>query len=227
MELKVIARIINGFSEKFGVPRQSGLADNMSKIVFEPEYRDVNALKGIEEYSYIWLIWGFSETPKEKWRPMVRPPRLGGNKKMGIFATRSPFRPNPIGLSSVSIEKIEKTQSDGVVLWVKGADLMDGTPIYDIKPYLPFVDSHLDAKGGFAEKCKIHTLKIEWNIQTIDKVTEGKKKELEQILAQDPRPSYQNDPNRVYGMCYDDMDIRFRVEDDVLYVLDIKESDRL
>lgn len=226
MELKVIARIQNAFVEKFGIPRQSGLAGTLSKIVFEPDYRNEDALKGLEEFSYIWLIWGFSEIPEERWRPMVRPPRLGGNKRVGVFATRSPFRPNPIALSSVLLEKIEKTEKDGMVLWVKGADLKNGTPIYDIKPYLPYADAHPEAKGGFAERCQSYCLRIEWDTMAKCNITEKMKNELEQILSQDPRPSYQSDPERIYGMSYDDMNVRFRVENDVLYIIDIKERDR-
>ena len=221
MELKVIAKITSGFTEKFGIPRQSGLADTKAKIIFEPEYRNADALRGIEEYSHLWLLWGFSEVEQENWRPMVRPPRLGGNKRVGVFATRSPFRPNPIGLSSVGLEKVERIEGKGTVLHVKGADLLDGTPIYDIKPYLPYVDCHSDAKGGFAEEQKDYALEIVWAYET-NEVSDAKKHEIEQILSQDPRPSYQNDPERVYGMEYDGMEIKFKVKEKILYITSIE-----
>lgn len=221
MELKVIAKITSGFTEKFGIPRQSGLADTKAEIIFEPEYRNADALRGIEEYSHLWLLWGFSEVEQENWRPMVRPPRLGGNKRVGVFATRSPFRPNPIGLSSVELEKVERIEGKGMVLHVKGADLLDGTPIYDIKPYLPYVDCHSDARGGFAEEQKDYALEIVWAYET-NEVRDAKKHEIEQILSQDPRPSYQNDPERVYGMEYDGMEIKFQVKEKILYITSIE-----
>ena len=221
MELKVIAKITSGFTEKFGIPRQSGLADTKAEIIFEPEYRNADALRGIEEYSHLWLLWGFSEVEQENWRPMVRPPRLGGNKRVGVFATRSPFRPNPIGLSSVELEKVERIEGKGMVLHVKGADLLDGTPIYDIKPYLPYVDCHSDARGGFAEEQKDYALEIVWAYET-NEVSDAKKHEIEQILSQDPRPSYQNDPERVYGMEYDGMEIKFQVKEKILYITSIE-----
>lgn len=221
MELKVIAKITSGFTEKFGIPRQSGLADTKAEIIFEPEYRNADALRGIEEYSHLWLLWGFSEVEQENWRPMVRPPRLGGNKRVGVFATRSPFRPNPIGLSSVELEKVERIEGKGMVLHVKGADLLDGTPIYDIKPYLPYVDCHSDARGGFAEEQKDYALEIMWAYET-NEVSDAKKHEIEQILSQDPRPSYQNDPERVYGMEYDGMEIKFQVKEKILYITSIE-----
>lgn len=221
MELKVIAKITSGFTEKFGIPRQSGLADTKAKIIFEPEFRNADALRGIEEYSHLWLLWGFSEVEQENWRPMVRPPRLGGNKRVGVFATRSPFRPNPIGLSSVELERIERIEGKGMVLHVKGADLLDGTPIYDIKPYLPYVDCHSDARGGFAEEQKDYALEIVWAYET-NEVRDAKKHEIEQILSQDPRPSYQNDPERVYGMEYDGMEIKFKVKEKILYITSIE-----
>lgn len=221
MELKVIAKITSGFTEKFGIPRQSGLADTKAEIIFEPEYRNADALRGIEEYSHLWLLWGFSEVEQENWRPMVRPPRLGGNKRVGVFATRSPFRPNPIGLSSVELEKVERIEGKGMVLHVKGADLLDGTPIYDIKPYIPYVDCHSDARGGFAEEQKDYALEIMWAYET-NEVSDAKKHEIEQILSQDPRPSYQNDPERVYGMEYDGMEIKFQVKEKILYITSIE-----
>lgn len=221
MELKVIAKISTGFTEKFGIPRQSGLVDTKAKIIFEPEYRNKDALRGIETYSHLWLIWGFSEIEQNGWRPMVRPPRLGGNKRVGVFATRSPFRPNPIGLSSVELEKVEQVEGKGIVIHVKGADLLDGTPIYDIKPYLPYVDCHLDAKGGFAEERKEYALNVEWR-NAAGWLSEEKRNEITQILSQDPRPSYQSDPDRIYGMEYDGMEIKFQVKEGTLYIIDIE-----
>ena len=220
LEIKIIARIHNGYKEKFGIPRQSGITENTeSVIVFEKEYRDENALRGIEEYSHLWLIWHFSEVDKKTWSPTVRPPRLGGNKRMGVFATRSPYRPNPIGLSSVELVSVEKTPDNGTVLRVKGADLMDGTPILDIKPYLAFTDSHTDATGGFADKVKDYqlTVKIPENIKAI--FSPDNLEALLSIMSQDPRPSYQNDCERVYGMKFEDYEIKFSVDDGILTVL--------
>lgn len=219
LELKIIARISSGFTDKFGIPRQSGLADTKAEIVFEPEYRNAEALRGIEEYTHLWLIWGFSMVKGEKWHPTVRPPRLGGNKRLGVFATRSPFRPNPIGLSSVKLLEVRKTEDRGWVLIISGADLMNGTPVYDIKPYLPYVDCHMNAIGGFTEETKKYELCVQWKVPF--PYGEEKKQELTQILKQDPRPSYQKDPERIYGMSYDGMEIKFRVEQKKLIVLKI------
>lgn len=219
LDLKIIARISSGFTEKFGIPRQSGLADTRAEIVFEPEYRNAEALRGMEEYTHLWLIWGFSMVKEEKWHPTVRPPRLGGNKRMGVFATRSPFRPNPIGLSSVKLLEVQKTEDRGVILVVSGADLMNGTPVYDIKPYLPYVDCHMNAVGGFTEETKKYELCVQWKVPF--PYGEEKKRELTQILKQDPRPSYQKDPERIYGMSYGGMEIKFRVEQKKLIVLKI------
>lgn len=219
---KPIAYIRNGFSAKFGIPRQSGLADVKSVIVFEPEYRMPEAFRGLEEYSHIWLLWEFSEAIRQEWKPTVRPPRLGGNQRMGVFATRSPFRPNPVGLSSVRLEQIEWNREDGPVLIVSGADLMDGTPIYDVKPYLPYVDSHPEAEGGFAGKVKDYELAVEFEEECRQVLTQEEAETLRQILKQDPRPAYQNMPERIYGMEYAGMEVKFRVEDEVLSVFHIE-----
>lgn len=222
LDLKVIARISSGFTEKFGIPRQSGLAKTKAEIVFEPEYQNAEALRGIEGYTYLWLIWGFSMVKQEKWHPTVRPPRLGGNKRMGVFATRSPFRPNPIGLSSVKLLEVRKTDDRGTVLIVSGADMMNGTPVYDIKPYLPYVDCHMDASDGFTEETKDYALRVQWEAPF--PYGEEKEQELTQILRQDPRPSYQEDAERIYGMSYDGMEIKFRVEQRNLIVLKIDQQ---
>ncbi|MBQ8413959.1 MAG: tRNA (N6-threonylcarbamoyladenosine(37)-N6)-methyltransferase TrmO [Clostridia bacterium] len=217
--MKIIARIHNDFKEKFGIPRQSGLTGELkSRIVFEPEYRNPDALRGIEGYSHLWLIWQFSESVREDWSPTVRPPRLGGNKRMGVFATRSPFRPNPIGLSSVRLEAVEVTKSEGTVLVVSGADLLDGTPIYDIKPYIAYSDCHTDAVSGFADPVREYRLKVEFCKDLLSKVDVSKQKSLIEILEQDPRPSYQNDPDREYGMRFSDYEIFFRVDGETLIV---------
>ena len=220
LETKIIARIRNGYKEKFGIPRQSGIAGNTeSVIVFEKEYRDENALRGIEEYSHLWLIWHFSEVDKKTWSPTVRPPRLGGNKRMGVFATRSPYRPNPIGLSSVELVAVEKTKQFGTVLRVKGADLLDGTPILDIKPYLAFTDSHEAAKGGFADTVKDYSLTVNIPDDIAKAFSADELESLSSILSQDPRPSYQNEADRVYGMRFNDCGIKFSVNGDVLSVI--------
>lgn len=222
LTLEVIAYIRSDFPSKFGIPRQSGLAGTKGEILFEPEYRNPEAFRGLEEFSHLWLIWGFSECIREEWSPLVRPPRLGGNKRVGVFASRSPFRPNPLGLSCVELERIEKREGKGIVLHVRGADLMDGTPIYDVKPYLPYVDCRGEASGGFAERMRGYGLSVEIPKVWMDMVPEEYREVLAQILAQDPRPAYQNDPGRVYGMEYAGMDIRFRVKADVLRVCEIK-----
>lgn len=217
-----IAYMRNDFPEKFGIPRQSGLVEELEAlIVFVPEYRRPEALKGLEEYSHIWLLWEFSEAERGEWSPTVRPPRLGGNTRMGVFATRSPFRPNPIGLSSVRLERVEEHPEYGKVLRVRGADLMDGTPILDIKPYLPHVDSHPEAQGGFAGRFEHYGLQVEIPEALMDRVPEQKRKALRGILANDPRPAYQKDPERVYGMSFAGMTIRFRVCGDLLTVCEI------
>ena len=221
--LKPIAHIHNDFPDKFGIPRQSGLVDALkAEIIFEPEYRNPDAFRGLEDYSHIWLIWGFSESMRNNWSPTVRPPRLGGNTRMGVFATRSPFRPNPIGLSSVRLSSIEFHSEHGPILHILGADLMDGTPIFDIKPYLPYVDSHPEASEGFGGPLKSYTLDIECPPELLECVQTDKHEALLALLAQDPRPSYQNDPERIYGLRFAGMEIKFRVENDVLYVIHIK-----
>lgn len=224
MELKIIARIHTDFKTKFGVPRQSGLVNELTgRIVFEPEYRNADALRGLEGFSHIWLLWDFSEAHREGegWSPTVRPPRLGGNKRMGVWATRSPFRPNHIGLSSVRLINISPNTPEGPVLEVSGADLMDGTPIYDIKPYLPFTDSHPEATGGFAQEQNeaIEPLLVQLPESLEQSLSIEKLNALKGVLAADPRPHYQNDPDRIYAMEFADMEIKFRVIGHTLIVL--------
>ena len=224
MELKIIARIHTDFKTKFGVPRQSGLVNELTgRIIFEPEYRNADALRGLEGFSHIWLLWDFSEAHREGegWSPTVRPPRLGGNKRMGVWATRSPFRPNNIGLSSVRLINISPNTPEGPVLEVSGADLMDGTPIYDIKPYLPFTDSHPEAKGGFAQEQNeaIEPLLVQLPESLEQALSIEKLNALKGVLAADPRPHYQNDPDRIYAMEFADMEIKFRVIGHTLIVL--------
>ncbi len=217
--MKIIARIHTDLKEKFGIPRQSGLVPELTgKIVFEPEYRNPDMLRGLEDYSHIWLLWQFSEVPDGKWSPLVRPPRLGGNIRRGVFATRSPFRPNPIGLSSVRIEDIALDTARGPVITVSGADLLDQTPIYDIKPYLPHVDCHPEALGGFAGKYKDYALDVQCAPELIELVPADKRKALLGVLAQDPRPGYQHDDSRVYGIRFDDYNVKFTVSEQLLTV---------
>ena len=221
--MKIIARIHNDFKEKFGIPRQSGLSGELlSRIVFEPEYRNPDALRGIDGYSHLWLIWEFSEAKRRDWSPTVRPPRLGGNKRMGVFATRSPFRPNPIGLSSVRLEAIKTTKNEGTVLIVSGADLLDGTPIYDIKPYVAYSDCHEDAVSGFADPVREYRLNVVFCKELLSKIQQNKQKALIKILEQDPRPSYQNDPKREYGFKFADYEIFFTVDGEVLTVTGVE-----
>lgn len=225
-EMKVIARIHTEFPTKFGIPRQSGIVDALwATIVFEPEYRNPDALRGLDGFSHIWLIWQFSEGIRDKWSPTVRPPRLGGNTRMGVFATRSPFRPNPIGLSSVKLEKIDLHTENGPILVVSGADLMDGTPIYDIKPFAPYSDNHLDALGGFTGNNSGKVLSVEIPKEWLDCVPEDKREALRGVLAHDPRPSYHNDPERLYGMAFAGMEVKFRVNGDQLTVCSITRSE--
>lgn len=224
VEMHIIARIRSDFPTKFGIPRQSGLADVPARIVFEPEYRNADALRGIEGFSHLWLIWQFSAAVREGWSPTVRPPKLGGNKRIGVFATRSPFRPNEIGLSSVRLDRVELNTPDGPVLHISGADLMDGTPIYDIKPYLPYADAHPEALGGFAPSPK-ETIEVKSPPELLQKLPEGQREALLGVLAQDPRPQYQNDPERVYGMSFGGWDVKFRVKDGVLTVLSLAETE--
>ena len=217
--MKIIARIHTDFKEKFGIPRQSGIANELeAKIVFEPEYRVREAIRGIEDFSHLWLIWQFSEAVREDWSPTVRPPRLGGNKRVGVFATRSPFRPNPIGLSSVELVRVERREYEGDVLIVRGADLLDGTPIYDIKPYLAYTDSHQNAVGGFADPVREYGLKVIFGKELLTKIPVSKQNALIKILEHDPRPSYQNDAQREYGFKFSDFEIFFKVEGDILTV---------
>lgn len=223
--LHIIARARNGFSEKFGIPRQSREESKLlTRIVFEPEYRIREALRGIEGFSHLWLVWGFSANKQQEqaWTPTVRPPRLGGNQRMGVFATRSPYRPNPIGLTSVKLLRVEDT-ADGLVLVVSGADLLDGTPIYDIKPYLRYSDAHTDAVDGFAQAPFSHRLEVVWQAPEAEQrlLRPSHKAAFEEILSQDPRPAYQDDPNRTYGLVYDGIEVHFRVSEATLYVQQI------
>ena len=223
MEIKPIAHIRTDFPEKFGIPRQSGLVEELSaRIVFEPEYRNADALRGLDGFSHLWLIWDFSEVPHDGWTPTVRPPRLGGNKRVGVFATRSPFRPNPLGLSVVRLGKIDTTSKDAPVIEVFGADLMDGTPIFDIKPYLPYVDSKPDAKNGFALAQSEGVLRVVFPENLKSKVPENKFGALSEVLSQDPRPQYQNDPERIYTMSFAGLEISFSVDGETLSVTDIR-----
>ena len=223
--MKIIGRIITDFSSKFGLPRQSGLVEDITgKIVFEEEFRVPEAFRGLEEFSHIWLVWQFSEAVRDGWSPTVRPPKLGGNKRVGVFATRSPFRPNSIGLSSVKLERIDYSDKDGPVLYVSGCDLMDGTPIYDIKPYLPYTDSHPDASGGFTDTLSDSSLKAVIPDDLLSVIPENKRKTLISVLSQDPRPSYQNDPERVYGFGFAGCEIRFTVSDGILTVVSAEKT---
>ena len=222
--MKAIAYIHSDFNEKFGIPRQSGLVpETEARIVFLPEYRRAEAVRGLDGFSHIWLIWEFSETKIQSWRPTVRPPRLGGNRRMGVFATRSPFRPNPIGLSSVKLLRIEFDSPDAPVIVVSGADLLDGTPIYDIKPYLPYVDCHPDAVGGFADEAPVRTLRVT-DDGVLNVIPQEKREALRHVLEGDPRPSYQNDPGRVYGFVFAGFEVKFKVDGNVLTVLSAEES---
>lgn len=219
VSIKVIARMKSDFPTKFGIPRQSGLVKELrSTIIFEPEYRNRDALRGIEGYSHLWVIWQFSEAVREEWSPTVRPPRLGGNARMGVFATRSPFRPNSIGLSSVKLLGVEQTEEFGTVLHVGGADLMDGTPIFDIKPYIPYGDCHPEATGGFTDTAGEYLLEVDFPEALLALLPEDKRIPAVQVLSHDPRPSYQRTPHRVYGLSFAGFDIRFTVTDDLLTV---------
>ena len=225
-EIYPIAHIESDFPEKFGIPRQSGLVEELrSRIVFVPKYRNDDALRGILEYSHLWLLWQFSQVAKtqeiDDWKPTVRPPRLGGNTRVGVFASRSPFRPNALGLSCVKLESIEHTEKDGTVLWVQGADLLNNTPIYDIKPYLPYVDSHPEARGSFSDEAKAYKLQVECPEELLKIVPAEKRKALLGVLESDPRPAYQQDGERIYGMSFAGYTVRFRVEKQVLYVMEL------
>lgn len=220
--LKVIAHIESDFDSKFGVPRQSGLASSLiARVVFKPEYRIPEAFREIEEFSHIWIIWDFSESHKDRWSPTVRPPRLGGNTRVGVFATRSPFRPNPLGLSCVKLERIEFDKKDGPALVISGADMMNGTPVFDIKPYLPSADSVANATGGFSEKNIKKTLQVTWDDTQTAGFPENKKEALRQVLELDPRPAYQDDPDRIYGFSFAGYEISFYVKNDILFVKNI------
>ena len=225
--MHIIARIRSDYKTKFGIPRQSGLIDSLeSEIVFEPEYRDKNALRGLEGFSHIWLIWQFSQAVREGWSPTVRPPRLGGNERMGVFATRSPFRPNEIGLSAVKLAGIDYDSPDGPIIRVSGADLMDGTPIFDIKPYIPYADAYPDALCGFAPPPEMDVLQVEIKDELLCIIPKQKREGLIAVLSQDPRPRYQHRDGREYGMDFGGYNIRFSVTGDRLTVLEIREMDR-
>jgi tRNA-Thr(GGU) m(6)t(6)A37 methyltransferase TsaA len=227
LSLKVIARIHTDFPTKFGIPRQSGLIDSLKGvIVLEPEYRNPDAVRGLEGFSHIWLIWGFSESIRNTWSPTVRPPRLGGNKRIGVFATRSPFRPNAIGLSSIKLDGIEFNTEDGPVLHVSGADLMNNTPIYDIKPYITYTDSHPEAVGGFVDPLKDYLLEVTFPKELLEVIPEERREAIIGVLSHDPRPSYQNDPERIYGLEFAGFDIRFTVRDSILTVCEVVSSKR-
>ncbi len=222
-KIKPIAYIRTDFPEKFGIPRQSGLVSTLkAKIFFEPEFASPDAVKGLDGFSHIWLIWGFSETMGQKWTPTVRPPRLGGNLRVGVFATRSPFRPNSLGLSCVRLEAIETDRDHGLLLCVAGADLLDRTPIFDIKPYLPYVDSFPEAAEGFGGDVKEYALIVNCPEEYLNLIPQSQRTPLLEILAQDPRPSYHNDPNRIYGMKYAGMEVKFFVNKNVLSVCKIE-----
>lgn len=220
-EMKVIARMESEFSSKFGIPRQSGLVEELrGTVVFEPEYRKPDALRGMEGFSHLWLIWGFSENRREIWSPTVRPPRLGGNERLGVFATRSPFRPNPLGLSCVKLERVELQTPRGPVLHISGADLMDGTPIYDIKPYVPYADCHPEAREGFAPMPE-RRLKVEISPEMGSKIPSERAEALKGVLSWDPRPHYQDDPDRLYGMVFAGLEVKFTVAGETLTVVDV------
>lgn len=224
VNINIIARMRSDFSTKFGIPRQSGLVEELrSTIVFEPEYRNPDALRGIEDFSHLWIIWQFSEAVRTEWSPTVRPPRLGGNARMGVFATRSPFRPNNLGLSCVRLIDVEHTLEYGTVLHVSGADLMDGTPIFDIKPYIPYADAHPDASGGFTDTAGDFILKVDFPASLLEKLPVSKREAAVAVLSHDPRPSYQRKPNRVYGLTFAGFDIRFTVTDDTLQVIEVNQ----
>lgn len=223
--MKIIARIKSEFPEKFGIPRQSGLVSSLkAQIIFEEEYRNLDAVRGLDEFSHLWIIWQFSKAVRDTWSPTVRPPRLGGNKRIGVFATRSPFRPNAIGLSSVKIEKIDLDSENAPVIHVSGADLMDGTPIFDIKPYLAYTDAHPDAVGGFTENVADRRLKVEFDGELENAVPNEIKTALCDLLAEDPRPSYQNDSKRVYGLSFSGYEIGFTVDKKTLKVIKLEKS---
>ncbi len=222
VNMQIIARMKSDFATKFGIPRQSGLVDALrSAVVFEPEFRNADALRGIEDFSHLWIIWQFSEAIREDWSPTVRPPRLGGNTRLGVFATRSPFRPNAIGLSSVKLLGVEHTEKHGTVLHVAGADLMDGTPIFDIKPYIPYGDCHPDATGGFTDGADSFLLNVDFPVDLLSKLPQDKQDAAIGVLSHDPRPSYQRKADRIYGLCFAGFDIRFIVDGKTLIVKEV------
>lgn len=221
--MKIIARIQTDFPDKFGIPRQSGLVEGLEgKIIFEPEFRNPEAVRGLEEFSHIWLLWQFSENKKDHWDATVRPPRLGGNKRVGVFATRSPFRPNDIGLSCVRLIGIEQDEKLGMILKVQGADMVNATPIYDIKPYIPFVDCHPEASEGYTRETRMHELQVEFPQELLERFPLEKRKAVLGILAQDPRPAYIQNPERVYGVSFAGFNIRFQVDGEVLKVREVE-----
>lgn len=223
MTIGVIARIRSDFPTKFGIPRQSGLVPSVqSTIIFEPEYRNSEALRGLSDFSHLWIIWQFSQAVRRNWSPTVRPPRLGGNTRMGVFATRSPFRPNNLGLSSVKLLGLEETKELGTVIHVAGADLMDGTPIFDIKPYIPYSDCHIDAAGGFTDTAGDFLLKVDFPHALLQQLPEEKRQAALDVLSHDPRPSYQRKPERIYGLSFAGHDIRFTVAEDTLTVQEVR-----
>ena len=223
VNIQIIARMHSDFPTKFGIPRQSGLVQELrSTIVFEPEFRNKDALRGIDDFTHLWIIWQFSEAVRQGWSPTVRPPRLGGNTRMGIFATRSPFRPNNLGLSSVRLVGIEHTAQYGTVLHVAGADLMDGTPIFDIKPYIPYSDSHPDATGGFTDQAGEFLLQVNFPDALLAILPKDKRQSAIGVLSHDPRPSYQRDPDRIYGLAFAGYNIRFQIKDDILTVSEVE-----
>ena len=222
MEIKPIAHFESPFPTKFGIPRQSGLVPDLSgRIIFEPEYRQIEAIRGIEDFDYLWIIWEFSANRDASKSLTVRPPRLGGNQRMGVFATRSPFRPNNLGLSCVRLDRVERDEELGPVIYVRGADLMHGTPIYDIKPYIAYADAHSEAKSGFVDINEWQPLKVELPQELVIKIPADKLESLKSTLEQDPRPRYHDDPERIYGMSFLNLDIRFKVADNVLTVVDV------
>lgn len=225
--IDVIAHIHTDFATKFGIPRQSGIVDALKgEIVFTPAYRDPSALRGLEGFSHLWLIWDFSQSHRESWSPTIRPPRLGGNRRMGVFATRSPFRPNPIGLSCVKLERIDLNGPEGPVLHVAGADLMDGTPIYDIKPYVPYADCHPEATGGFSEAVRDYALEVDFPEPLLNRMDADKRQAIIEVLAQDPRPGYRHDdPDRVFGVTFAGKDVRFTVLENRLTVVDVVDAE--
>ncbi|MCI8590370.1 MAG: tRNA (N6-threonylcarbamoyladenosine(37)-N6)-methyltransferase TrmO [Clostridiales bacterium] len=224
--MKEIATIHTAFPEKFGIPRQSGLVETQGYIIFAPAYRNEECVRGLADYSHIWLLWSFSQNRKNSWAATVRPPRLGGNRRVGVFASRSPFRPNPIGLSCVRLDRIEFCAGKGPVLYVTGADLLDGTPILDIKPYLAYTDSHPEAVCGFADAVFDQALHVEWPEGLAPFLSNEQKEQIAALLRQDPRPSYQNDPARVYGMVFDGYEIRFSVCQTVVRIHSVEQTDK-